>query len=516
MNLPPSTDTDRALPGGEQAQPKSGLDLRSQAFRGSAWMIGWRAVNRVLGTVNTLVLVRLLTPADFGIYAMAMLVVGLIEIFGESGQALALIRIGKPTREHFDTAWTTQVIFGFGLAACILASAPIAGRLFHSDAVEVLLYFLPLRALAYGFTNIGIVSFRIELDFAKEFRFGVYLRLIATVTTITCALLMRNYWALLIGVVMAKVIGTVLSYTMSSYRPRFCLSRIKEIWAFSPWMLIVYISEYAAGKVDQFVIGATSSPGIVGIYNVGADLATTPTVDTIQPVMRALFPVYSRLLDAPARLRSAVLVVLSSTATICLATGPGIASVAREFTLVLLGQQWTAATPLVFWFGIGAIPLGINYCIYTILSVTNHARLTAISIWVRIVLLVPALLYAAHLGGYVAVAETQAGVGLIVLGLDFFMLGRVVKLAVRDVIRCLYRPIIAMACMTLALSAMDLFVVFVPIVGLFLKITIGAVVYCTALVFVWWLVDRPDGIEAIAIGRIAGLLQLRRGEPKVR
>src|SRR6185437_16602279 len=65
-------------------------DLKRHALRGSAWMIAWRWTSRLLGLVNTMILVRLLTPADFGVYSMAMLVVGVIEIFAESGQSLAL------------------------------------------------------------------------------------------------------------------------------------------------------------------------------------------------------------------------------------------------------------------------------------------------------------------------------------------------------------------------------------------------------------------------------------------
>lgn len=477
-------------------------NLKSHALRGSAWMIAWRWANRFLGLVNTMILVRLLTPADFGVYSMAMLVVGLIEIFAESGQSLALIRLRNPTREHFDTAWTIQVIFGFALALVIFGSAPVAGRQFHSEAVETLLYLLPLRAIANGFTNIGIVLFRINFDYAKEFRFGVLQRLIATTLTISLAFLLRDYWALVIGVIANRFIGLGLSYVMSSYRPRFCLKELREIWSFSTWMLVVYVSEYVATRIDQLVVASTSSKHDTGVYSVAADVATTPIVDLIQPVMRALFPIYSRITDDPRRLEYAVSLVLGSVASICLAVGAGIALIANDFTLVVLGPRWQSGAPLVVWFGIGTIALGMNYCNETILSVTNNARLTAITIWVRISLLVPCLSLAAHIAGVAGIAATQAFIGLSVLPLNLFMVSRAVGIAYTHILRVLYRPVVAAGAMSLAIHALERIVSLAPLPELLLKVGCGAVVYIGSIIFVWALVGRPVGAESFALNTI--------------
>ena len=94
----------------------------------------------------------------------------------------------------------------------------------------------------------------------------------------------------------------------------------------------------------------------------------------------------------PHRLESTAALVIGATATVCVATGLGVSGVARELTLSLLGKQWGQAAPLVFWLGIGAIPVGMNYCIHSIMNVTNKFRLTTMTVWGRLVLLVPALI----------------------------------------------------------------------------------------------------------------------------
>ncbi len=366
-------------------------DIRAHAVRGAAWMMGLQWAVRALGIASTAILARLLTPADFGLMAMAMLTLVIVAMFGVSGQDLALIRMGRPSRDYFDTAWTIEVLVGVALFGLAVASAPLARIYFHSAKVELIVCVLSLGLLFEGFTNIGIVNFRIDFDFAKEFKYFICRKLSDVVLGVSCVLALRNVWGLAIAVVLSKAATVGLSYGMHPFRPRFRLNRAREIWSYSSWMLVVAHGRHFAGKADEYVVGAIGNAGVMGAYTVGADISVTPTVDLVQPVMRALFPVYSRMLSDPLRLRAAALLVVGATATVCLATGPGVAGVARELTLLLLGPQWKTAASLVFWFGIGAIPVGLRFAIYSILGVTDNLRLTAIAVWVRLALLVPTL-----------------------------------------------------------------------------------------------------------------------------
>jgi len=471
--------------------------------------MAWRWCARLIGVVSTAILARLLTPADFGVYAMAMLALQVVEIFSDTGQDLALIRLGKPSREHYDTAWTVQVILNMFLAACMLASAPLAGLYFHSEAVESLAYFLALRLVLNGFLNVSVVAFRIELDFAKDFRYGVYRKFLVAVVGVLCVLLLRNYWGLGLAVVLAKLIDVIVSYIMRPFRPHFRLTKFHEIWSLTFWMQIVQVSSYFVGKVDEFIVGSTNSAGVMGAYNVAADVALSPTTEVVQPIMRALFPLYSKLLADPERLRAAVLMAFGSTASVCFATGPGVASIAKELVPVLLGSQWHDAIPLVFWHGIGSTSIGLSYCLYTILSVTNNARLTAITVWCRGVLLVPTLLLAAHWGGAVAIAAAVAYIGFVVVGLDIYLMKRIITLRLQDIVLCLYRPAIAASLMVLALFWLDASIQLPVLASMIVKIACGGFVYLSSLLILWHLAGRADGIEAIAVATAARIIRSR-------
>jgi O-antigen/teichoic acid export membrane protein len=151
-------------------RPGSPIRAGRELARGSAWMIGMRWAIRGVGLVSTVILARLLAPDDFGVVAMAMVAVAILQSFTQSGTDLALLRNTKATHEHYDTAWTLEIIQSVLLAVVLFATAPLVGGHFEDPRVTEVVRILSLRALFGGFQNIGVVNFRRDLQFGQEFR----------------------------------------------------------------------------------------------------------------------------------------------------------------------------------------------------------------------------------------------------------------------------------------------------------------------------------------------------------
>jgi len=170
-------------------------------IKGSIWMVAMRWTVQGIGLISTMILARLLTPADFGIVAMGMLVVGLLEIFSSLGVDLALIRNQAAEPGHYNTAWTFRVFQCTFITVLLLIFAPFAADYFGDPRVTIVIQILSLSVFFDGFENIGVVAFRKDLDFSKEFRFGVYKKLLGFVITVPLAFTLKSYWALVAGVV---------------------------------------------------------------------------------------------------------------------------------------------------------------------------------------------------------------------------------------------------------------------------------------------------------------------------
>lgn len=475
--------------------------LRGELIRGSLWMVGARWVARLLGVVSTAVLARLLLPEDFGLMAMAWVVIGLLELCSSFGLDYALIRNPQAARAHFDTAWTLRLLQSAGVAVLAALAAPWAAHYFNEPRVAPLLMALAAGQLINGFANIGPVLFRKELAFAREFWFGLYVKLLGVVVTIALALIFRNYWALVGGTLASSLATMLLSYRMHSYRPRWSLAAWRELWGFSQWMLLVNVGNYAQERADQMLVGRLASAHQMGLYNVASEVASLPTSEVLFPLSRVLFPGFAKLAHDPARLRAAYFSVLGVMTAAALPAGVGLALVAPDLVAVLLGRAWGEAVPLLqglALFGMFRVVCGQAG---NVLLVVGKPQVVAALAWGQLVLLLPALWWAGTRYGVVGVVWAKLLLGGL-MGLGQVVCLRVLMgVSLRTTLAVIWRPAVAVAVMAGLTGAMLAapWVSDVPLLRLAVGVLAGAVTYTLTLTALWACVGRPQGAERVLL-----------------
>jgi len=211
---------------------------QTRFLAGAVWMVSMRWAMRFVGLFSTIILARLLTPQDFGLVAMAMIVVALLDTLSSTGVDLALIRERDSSSKLYNAAWTIQILQNALVAALMVAAVPMAIDYFDEPRLQHILYWLALSQLIMGCRNIGTVAFRQELDFAKEFRYSLYVKLIGFVATVSLALTLQDYRAIVYGVVLKSFFELIISYRMHPYRPKLSFQGMGRIWGFSQWLLL--------------------------------------------------------------------------------------------------------------------------------------------------------------------------------------------------------------------------------------------------------------------------------------
>lgn len=486
---------------------------------GLGWMVAARWSIRGIGLISTIILARLLSPSDFGLIAMGMITVAFVRIFAEGGQDLAIIRHPDPRSEHFDTAWTMSVLGGGVVALILLAIAPLAGWYFHDPRAVSLVRFLALAPLIEGFTNVGAVAgFRKDLSFDKDYRFLIVRKLSGFAISVPFALILRDYRALALGLVFGRVVSVFASYRMHPYRPHLRLTKLRELWSFSAWSQLAAVAQYFGDQSDQIAIGGLTGAGAMGGYNVARDLALSPMNEVLIPAARALFPIYATLLDDPAQLVRSYLEVLSLVATIALATGVGMAVVANDMVMVVLGSKWAATANLIPWLAIGGGVLGVSRGVNMVISVTGNARVNAVRSWGFLVPLVPAIIACGLRWGSEGVAVAWMAVSIMFTPVMFYSLMRIIPVTAGQIMARLWRPALA----TVSMAAVVFFsgTDRIPLVGLrlFCNVGLGAAAFVVVLLALWLLAGRPDGAEQIlvvqaraSLGRLAAGVAWRFG-----
>lgn len=313
-----------------------------QVLFGGLWTLGLRLSYRALGFVRTIVLARLLFPADFGLIAMAMLVVTGLENITQTGIQQALIQKKSDIEGHLDTAWAVTLVRNLVLCLILVLAAPLVAEFFETPRLTDVIRVVSLSVLLSGLANIGIVFFQKDLAFDKQFGFEWWASLAEFALTVLLAFLLRDVWALVWGGLAGNVLRVLLSYVLHPYRPsfRFNPSVFRELLAFGKWISGYAVVGYAVGQLDSILIGRMLGAETLGYYQMAFLTAVIPSSEVAIAVSMVVFPSYAMLQDQPGRLRESFEKVLQVAAMVCMPIGFGILAVAPEFVRIVLGERW--------------------------------------------------------------------------------------------------------------------------------------------------------------------------------
>ena len=342
-------------------------------IKGAAWSLATRWGIRLIGFLNTMVMARLVLPADYGIVAMAFLVVGLIHSLLDFSAATALVRKDKVSRDEVDSAWTLRAIQGLLMAAAIIVAIPVTDAYFQDPRVSMILYVFAGCVGLAGFSNIGLTLAQKQFNFSLEFKFQLYSKLLSVFVTILAGWWLRDYRALVIGIATGYIGGALLSFWVHPYRPRWNTSQIKAIWKVTRWLMLANIAGFVLRKGDELVAARIGSASEYGLYNVGSDLGQMPTGEVGPAVLRSFLPVLASMTGSSADINSTVLKTVRVVATLTIPLGFGLAAVANPATQLILGSEWTGTAPYVAAFSI----VGAIYAL--------GGPVTSLSIWARYV-----------------------------------------------------------------------------------------------------------------------------------
>ncbi|MEE4384482.1 MAG: oligosaccharide flippase family protein [Pseudomonadales bacterium] len=254
-----------------------------------------RAIQRSLGLISIVFLARLLEPADFGVIAVISVVIAFVEILGDTGSRQYIAQLGTIDRGHVDTAWTLDLVLKLALWSLLLVAAPLVSQYFESkdlvDALRSISVVVPIKALF----NPGLHLARRNLDYSPILKLHTIQRLVSFACSITLALLLQSYWALIIAHVVANLVGLFGSYVVNDFRPRLSLKRVGEQWSFSKWMLSKGFLGFARAQIDTVLVGRLFGLELLGKYEVIRDVSTLPAVDVITPAVDPMVASLSRL-----------------------------------------------------------------------------------------------------------------------------------------------------------------------------------------------------------------------------
>jgi lipopolysaccharide exporter len=490
--------------------------VQSRMARGAVWMVLFKLVERGLGLISTLILARLLAPGDFGVVAMAMSFIAMAELLSAFSFDVALIQSSDATPEHYNSAWTCNVLLGLAIALVMAAAAHPISEFYRKPELFWVILALAFGPLFNGLDNIGVVAFRKELDFRREFTYQVTRKFMGFIVVVPLAFLLRSHWALVAGILFSKASGTVISYLMHPFRPRPTLVKARQLLRFSRWLLLNNFVSFLKERSSDFFIGRSNGATALGTYNVAYELSNLPTTEISAPINRALVPGFAKI-HAVDQLEQAYANALGLLALVALPAAACMFILAPYLVFVMLGTKWLAAIPLMEVLAFNGALLLFHSSICSVLFARGHPASVTLSNGIYAGVLMALLSVFLTFGsshGVVGAAYAALGTSILCTPLYLWQMKRNLQVSPLLFVRSIRRPVMGMLAMSV--SVRGIMPAFDPAMPTALAVgwlvgggILALAIYAAVVLLAWTVSGRPDGAERIALDFIRQQLHAR-------
>lgn len=323
-------------------------ELKRKSVQGGAVSLCMQGAKLVVQMGTTLLLARLLSPEDFGLQGMAVVLTGLLGTFRDAGLGAATIQRLEVTQEQISTLFWINVAVGATLATFTALLAPVVVT-FYGDSR---LYWITV-VLGVPFVFSGLVAQHQAL-IVREMRFVTLAKIemlsltVSSAAGVVMAMLGWRYWALVSMAIVGSIVSATAALLANPWVPGLPRRRcgIRSMLHFG-WMatcnnLVVFV----AWNCDNILLGRFWGPDALGLYGRAYQLATLPVHQLNDAITGVAFPALSRIQDDADRLARSFLRGYSLLVSLTIPIAISCALFAEEIVSVMLGAKWMEAAPI--------------------------------------------------------------------------------------------------------------------------------------------------------------------------
>jgi O-antigen/teichoic acid export membrane protein len=336
-------------------------NLTAQTLHGLKWSYASTITRAALQIGFTAIMARLLEPAAFGLVAMAGVVLRFGTYFAQMGVGSALIQKKDVTDQDIRAAFTSSVFLSILFCVIIWFSAPLAVYIFDSPKVVPIIRVMAFSFIITGLTTTALSLLRRNLRF-RSLAIAEILSYVLGYGGIGIVLADNGFgvWSLVMAALSQSAFMAVFSYAFSRHKLSFIFrwKYYKPLYSFGSRISVISFFEFLGSNLDTLMIGRFVGAAPLGIYNRAFMLVNLPAQHLTSSFSRVLFPSFSRVQKEKTRLKKAYLTTIMLFSAILLPTCFGMAAASREIVLLVLGENWAAAIPVLQILAIAA-PLNL-------------------------------------------------------------------------------------------------------------------------------------------------------------
>jgi O-antigen/teichoic acid export membrane protein len=324
-------------------------NINRSVMSGLKWVTISRMAAQLLTWANTFLVIRLLSPTDYGLATLAGLFANYLSLLNELGFSVTLVQRQTRDEESLRHVFGALLAFGAMLTVGLMLAAPLLGSLTREPRIVPLIRFVALQFLTMSFGIIPLARLSMDMRFRELSIVELVASLVGAATTLVMALNGAGAWSLIVGTVVITVARTILlNFKCPVLRiPRLQLSRLSDFAGFSGLVVLQTTLWYWYVQIDSFVVGRALGAEDLGIYAVGRQVTNIPLERAMGIINSVALPAFSLVKGDPDRVRRGYLKILRLGAGYAFPVFWGLAIVSEPAIRLVIGVKWIASVTLI-------------------------------------------------------------------------------------------------------------------------------------------------------------------------
>lgn len=336
--------------------------LKNKVISATKWSALTEISSKAISPFIFIILARLLTPSDYGLAAVAAMIISFSQIFCEAGFNKALIQRENEIEETANVIFWTNLGIGMIIYVLLFFNASFIAKLFNNELVENVIKIQGLQLIFSSISSVHIALFLREFNFKALF----WIRLITTalpgLASIPLAYLGYGYWALIFGTLLGSISQLIVVWFISKWRPTFSFNKrlFKEILSFGLWLIGGGLLTWFFIWFDSFVIGAYIDSYSLGLFRAGNSFTALVFGLLLSPVLPVLFSTFSRMQNDQQHFRKTLIKVSKIVSLISIPCGFGMFVLSEDISSFVFGEKWIGVDLII---GVMALTHGFSWVI---------------------------------------------------------------------------------------------------------------------------------------------------------